>query len=392
MSVLLAALLLVPCATDATVLKEMLDLAAAGPTDQLRDRLESMAKTIQDADLRGKTQAALEDLTAAAALHARVAALVKEVADLGARATLEAGGPAWMRDLVGTESMKVFDRLVGISLYLNVNAHAKDYKLNAKIGDDWVDRIAGLPHLRSVDLENTNVKGPGLKAVGTLKTVESINLTLCPVTDEPLAALTELSKLRVLGLASTQVTGTGMKYLQELKKIENLNLHYTPVNDAGLEWIGKLASLTRLEIVHTQFTDAGARSLAGLVGLERLQLGSRKATGAALAALRELPKLRELDVHDGMMTPEGVRHVAGLENLRVLRVYGGGAGDDGLRALAGLKQLEILILEGVSATDAGVDALAGLTRLRKVTIHESKVSDAALARLRVALPAADIAR
>ena len=94
----------------------------------------------------------------------------------------------------------------------------------------------------------------------------------------------------------------------------------------------------------------------------------------------------------GMMTPDGCRTVGAMEKLRVLRVYGGGAGDEGLRALTGLKELEILVLEGVGATDAGVEALAALPKLKKLTLHEPKVGDAALVRLRAALPAAEIAR
>ncbi|HVR87265.1 MAG TPA: hypothetical protein VMU54_23275, partial [Planctomycetota bacterium] len=151
MDLLLAALLLLPTSTNATLLREMLELASRGPSEELRSRLDSMAKSIEDAELRGRVQATVEDLVAAAALHRRVAALVKEVAELGGKTTLEAGGPTWMRDVAGSESMRVFDRLVGLSLYMNVNAHAKDYKLNSKISDEWVDRLAGLPHLRSVD-------------------------------------------------------------------------------------------------------------------------------------------------------------------------------------------------------------------------------------------------
>jgi hypothetical protein len=323
LALLLAACAEPPPAAPGAPLKDMLDLAAAAPADGLRPRLESLARAIQEPNIRSKALGAVDQIVAAADLHRRVAGLAKDVTDLGGKATLEPGGPAWMREVTGDGPMELFTRLVGVNLYANVNAHAKDYKLNTRINDGWVDRVAGLPDLRALDLENTDVKGPGLRPVGTLRTLESLNLTLCPVTDEPLAALSELTRVKVLGLASTKVTGIGMKQLQELKKLENLNLHNTPVNDAGLEWIGKLSSLTRLEIVHTQFTDAGAPALAGLVNLERLQVGSRKATGASLAFLRGLPKLRELDVHDGMLAGRlparrGDQDAAGASRLRRL--------------------------------------------------------------------------
>src|ERR1043165_5336705 len=97
MALLLAVLLLT---SDAEVLKEMLSLAAAHD-DGLRGRLEEKANTLQDPDLRAKTQGALDEIVAASALHARVATLVKEVAEIGGKTTLEAGGPAWVREAAG---------------------------------------------------------------------------------------------------------------------------------------------------------------------------------------------------------------------------------------------------------------------------------------------------
>ena len=377
-------------ASDPAVLREMLDLVHQGAAPDLQARLEGKALTIRDAQLREKARLAVDEMVTAASLHPKVAALVKELSAAGAKTTLEPGGPDWMRTTAGAAAMTPFERLVGLSLYMNVNAHAKDYKLNASFGDGWLERLNGLPHLRSLDLENTDVKGPGLVFVGTLQPLERLNLTLCPVTDEPLSALGKLSRLNNLGLASTRVTGTGFRDLQNLKALENLNLHCAPVNDAGLEWIGKMSSLVRLEIVHTQFTDAGAPSLSGLVNLERLQLGSRKATGASLAVLPSCPKLREVDVHDGMLNLEGFRHVAAVKTLKLLRAYGGGAGNPGLQALAGHPELETLLLEGVGVTDEGLAHLSTLPRLRKLILREPKVSEPALRQLQEKLPLLEI--
>ncbi|MBI3854906.1 MAG: hypothetical protein HY293_04365, partial [Planctomycetes bacterium] len=233
---LVSFLLLVSCAgmKDAT-LKEVLDVAAGSTAEDLRPRLEAAARTIDDPALRKKTLDALDEIVAAARFHQRSTVLAKELTELGGKATFEPGGPAWMREAAGDPPMALFDRVVGVSLSAGVNAHAKDYKLNTRISDDWTGRLAGLPDLRTLNLENTDVKGAGLRTVGTLATLESLNLTLCPVTDEPLTALAGLTRLKVLGLASTKITGTAMKDLQELRKLENLNCHNTPVNDAGLE-------------------------------------------------------------------------------------------------------------------------------------------------------------
>jgi hypothetical protein len=378
--------------SDASTLREMLDLVNRGAAPDLQARLEKKALSIRDAESRAKARQAVDEMVIAAAVHPHVAALVKELSAAGAKTTLEPGGPAWLREALGAASMSPFERLVGLSLYMKVDAHAKDYKLNVEFGDEWLERLKGLPHLRTLDLENTNVRGPGLVFVGKLRTLESLNLTLCPVTDEPLSALGELTRIKVLGMASTRVTGVGFRFLQNLKTLENLNLHNAPVDDAGLEWIGRMSSLIRLEIVHTRLTDAGARSLAGLVNLERLQLGSRKATGASLAALPSCPKLRELDVHDGLLSLEGFRHVAAVKTLKVLRAYGGNAGDQGLQALAGHPELESLLLEGVGITDEGLALLSGLPRLRTLVLREPQVTEGAVLRLREKLPALEIRR
>ena len=62
-------------------------------------------------------------------------------------------------------------------------------------------------------------------------------------------------------------------------------------------------------------------------------------------------------------------------------------------ALCGLApNLETLVLEGLGVTDAGVASLSKLAHLKKLTIHEPKVTEAGLNRLRAALPAVDVAR
>src|SRR5438128_1216477 len=68
---------------------------------------------------------------------------------------------------------------------------------NQQITDAWLERIAGLPDLRSLDVSITVIKGPGLKHIATLKNLESLNLTLTLVTDPYLGQLRDLGKMKV---------------------------------------------------------------------------------------------------------------------------------------------------------------------------------------------------
>ena len=351
--------------------------------------LDAQWRSLSDPFLRIKARELVPALERAAVARPRVVAAVAAVKSAGGTARFERGGPQWLRDLVGDEAMRVFDRLTAIDLYDRQNPHDKTYKRNESLGDDWIENLAGLPDVVALDLANTNVKGPGLKVVGTLKSLERLNLTLTLVTDPFLENLSGLTKLRILSMASSKSTGEGFRFLGAIPQLENANFHTALANDAGLAGISHVTSLERLEIVHTKFTDAGASALAKLVNLERLQLGSREATGAAVAHLTGLKRLRELDLHDGQASPEGARHTGKIESLRVLRVYGP-IKDEGAGHLAGLKNLEVLIVPGTGITDAGLEYFSGLKNLKRIEINGCKVSAAAVAKLKAAIPGLEV--
>jgi hypothetical protein len=357
----------------------------------VRAELDSQWRKVGDPLLRirlRETIPAVEQAALARRHPLDVAAAVKS-----ARGTVrfEGGGPQWLREVAGDDAVRLFDRLTAIDLNDRGNPHDKDYKRNATLADAWLTNLVNLPDLTYLDLSNTAIEGPGLRHVGALRSLERLNLTLTLVTDPWLEHLRGLTNCRVISLASAKCTGAGYRHLAGLKRLESANFHTAPVDDAGLEGISKVPSHERLEIVHTHFTDKGAQALGKLVNLERLQMGSRKATGAAVKPLTSLKKLRELDLHDGQASVEGVRHAAEIQSLRVLRVYGP-IKDEGAQHIARLKELEVLLIPGAQITDTSLEAFASLTRLRRLEVQGNKVSEAAVAKLKAALPSLDIMR
>ncbi len=376
---------------DVDPIKHVLSLATNNPKDAgLHASLAEAAGKIPDPALRNRVVEALPEIEAAAAHHVQCEAIVANLKSFNGISELAPGGPDWLRAIVGDSSMQLFERLTLVDLNERKNPHAKDYKLNTAINDEWLAQLQGLTDIHRLDIANVAIKGPGLKYVGSLTGLESINLTLTPVTDEYLEPLGNLTELKVLGLASAECNGVGCKYLHKLTKLENLNFHHTPVNDEGLKEICQMTSLERLEIVHTFFTDAGAMNLANLKNLQRLQLGSRKASGASVGYLRGLPKLRELDLHDLNNASEAVHLASEIPTLAVLRCYIGPIGDDDLKAITKLTKLEELILEGAKISDAGLDSLASLNKLKKLTLGHAKVSAAAVEKLKAALPGLEV--
>lgn len=385
-------------ADDTATLKGLVGLVdawdAQGKTHfdpELAARLENSWRSIRDPYLRIKARELIPNLERAAVLRPRLQEIATATKAAKGTVVFESGAPQWLRDLIGDDSLHVLDRLTSVDINDRQNPHDKNYKRNEALVDRWLDRLADLPDLVSLDIANTSMEGPGLKVVGTLKNLERLNLTLTPVTDSHLEHLAGLTRLRVFSLASAKCTGEGFRFLGNLKQLENANFHFTPVNDADLAGISTVTSLERLEIVHCHFTDAGVAPLARLVNLERLQIGSRDATGAAVKSLTRLKKLRELDLHDNQATVEGIRYACEIPSLRVLRVYGA-IKDEGAAAIAQLTNLEWLIASGAGFTDAALDHLAKLPKLKRLEIQGSKVTDAAIAKLKQARPELEVIR
>ena len=351
--------------------------------------LDALWRKGYDPLLRIRTRELIPTLEQAALARPHLLAVAGAVKTAGGTVRFEGGGPQWLREVAGDDAMRLFDRLTAIDLNDKANPHDKTYKRNETLADGWLTNLVNLPDLAYLDLSNTSVAGPGLKHVGALKSLERLNLTLTPITDPWLEQLRGLTNLRVISLASAKCNGEGYKFLTSLKRLESANFHTAPVDDAGLAGISKVPSHERLEIVHTHFTDAGAQALAKLVNLERLQMGSRKATGAAVKPLTGLKKLRELDLHDGQASAEGVRHASEIQSLRVLRIYGP-IKDEGAQPIARLKQLEVLLLPGAQITDTTLEVFAGLSRLKRFEIQGNKVTDAAVAKLKAAIPGLEI--
>ncbi|MEN9576155.1 MAG: Cocaine esterase [Verrucomicrobiota bacterium] len=373
---------------DVPAVRAALRAAAGGRAGEVTVELGRVA----DGALRERVRKELPTMKEALALHAQAVAVDAATREAGGLTEWSRGGPPWLVDLAGEAALLPFRTLVSVNLYNGNNPLKGKGGLNTAINDEWLGRVSGLTTLTNLDVANCDVRGPGLKHIGTLRNLERLNFTLTPLTDPHLKHLGGLTKLRVFSFASAKCTGEGFAHLGALQAVENLNFHYTPVNDAGLREIARLQHLERLEIVHTHFTDAGALHLAKMTSLRRLQLGSQDATGAAVASLVPLRNLRELDLSDKQASTEGARWASLIPSLRVLRISGGAIKDEGVRHLASLPQLETLLIPGTQVTDAGVEALARVKSLRHLDLKGNKVSDEAVARLQAALPGLRVVR
>jgi hypothetical protein len=329
------------------------------------------AATIADARLRGRVEALLPSIAAAAADFPRWQRLQAAVDAVGGKVTYGSTAPQWLLLATGDTGLQLFDVPVGVDLYDGSNPLKGRGSRNDAVDDDWLASLEGIQTLRRLWLANTGVKGPGLRHVGTLGNLRELSLSLTEVSDDAFPHLAGLVGLEELDLSSSKCTGTGFAHLTAIKGLRRVNFHNTPVNDAGLAEIGKVPVSEWLWLMHTRFTDAGAPALAGQKTLRQCGIGSLDpgSSGKAVAALAGLP-LAQLWLGDRQATTEGVAEAAAIGALE--RLEGGSPDDAALAKLAALPKLTELMVSGAAATDVGVAALAASKSLRRLQLSGGK--------------------
>jgi hypothetical protein len=212
------------------------------------------------------------------------------------------------------------------------------------VGD--LPALAGLPELRELSFEGTELVADDLAEVAKLGRLQALDLSgqARVMTPAALAHVARLSSLTTLRLASGEDV----------------------LKNASLAPVGKLARLRVLDLSDNgSITDQGVEQLANLRALEVLSFrGCYRIGDRALAQVASLSSLTTLD-------------------LSVTRVS-----DSGIATLSSRTPIRELILQGTSVTDEAVPALAKLVGLRVLDLKQClRVSDQGVAAIRSALPA-----
>ena len=247
---------------------------------------------------------------------------------------------------------------------------------------------AGLANLRNasqltgLELHGEKIDDQGLASLAGLKHLRSLNLAYTDITDAGLKHLAKLAYLKELVLTGTRIDGSGLADLPDLDDLETLKLNDTQVNDTHLVAIGRHSHLRWLDLSGTPIDGTRLESLAALGNLENLSLESTQVTDAALHNLQRVVSLGSLNLNDTAITNAGLGELASLENLSDLKLDGTRVTDAGLTKLRSLPKLEYLSLAGTGITDAGLALIEELPNLSWVHLDKSRVSQAAMKRFK----------
>ena len=181
-------------------------------------------------------------------------------------------------------------------------------------GENLVDYSGTLPCLENLNLSCCPISDvTGLLQILKLcgKTLISLNLTKCPISDEGLLQIFKAcgKTLRSLNLTSTNITGESLVgYSGTLACLENLNLSWCPISDERLLQIFKVWGKT-LRYLNLAATNITGKSLVGYSGnLTSLDLSYCQFTDRGLVKILQHcgKTLRYLNLDETCITRENL--------------------------------------------------------------------------------------
>jgi internalin A len=281
------------------------------------------------------------------------------------------------------------------------------------IGDAEVRAIGSLKRLQNLDLNDTQVSAKGLASLNELALL-GIGLENCPnvtdaaiievakfseleriaisntgVTDQGFHQLRNCHQLRVIWLSNTHVSDSGLKAVEKLSQLRELYLDGTSITSKGLEHLSELSQLRSLSLDGTQVGDEGLVYLEPLQSMMFLTL-PMGITDVGIEHLRGLRLVQELSIKNHAISNNGLYHLAELTGLRSLDLTitdmradaEAKIDEQGLALLRKCGNLEVLSLIGTSVDDKAVEQIVHFPKIKRLFIGKSVVSDAAIPSLR----------
>lgn len=114
------------------------------------------------------------------------------------------------------------------------------------ISDDILRDLSQCPHLRTLNLDHSEITDRGLEHLAAQKSLESLSLVGTKVTDDGLRHLTALAHLKILRLSDTAINDHGLEHLTILKSLEQLTIHG---NGIPAHQLRRLAAMRNLKVL-----------------------------------------------------------------------------------------------------------------------------------------------
>lgn len=247
----------------------------------------------------------------------------------------------------------------------------------------------------------------GLRYIGQLQYLRTLNLTKTHVTDSGMRHLERLRRLTLLSLSHTRVTGNGLSHISCSNPLRYLYLNHCDLSGSGLTAVARFRTLRTLSIHHTGITTASLHHLRTLNGLKHISIGGLSASAGDMSVLGELPHLISLSFSQSQITDAHIQQLSrsrslemlslvhtnitgdisnrvdGFCTLRVIGLLGSTINgspicDRSVAFVSGLHQLQSLTLTGEAITAEFLNIVQNHENLREIRILRCQISDEAI--------------
>lgn len=162
----------------------------------------------------------------------------------------------------------------------------------------FVDKVAGLPNLEYLDIQNSDIS------------------------DNDLKLLVNSDRLRNLILKNTKISNAALSHIARIKSLERLNLSHTAITDDLMSELGKLPNLSGLYIAGTAITDEGIKNLCRNAPprFQEITLNTTKITDKAIVELQKLGTISSLSLLSTNITDTCVDELVKFKRLKFLEI------------------------------------------------------------------------
>lgn len=141
-------------------------------------------------------------------------------------------------------------------------------------GDRGAACLAGLVHLRTLDLEYCYISAQALMFLRRLTELEELDITGAGANDETMRDIGAMAKLRILRIGGDEggITDKGLSYLKACSRLQELQVVASVTTSEGLAHLRGLAKLDRLVVWTRAEEGSGSVYLDGPPQLRRLPM------------------------------------------------------------------------------------------------------------------------
>jgi uncharacterized protein (TIGR02996 family) len=253
------------------------------------------------------------------------------------------------------------------------------------VPEDVLELLTDVENLRGLAMPDGEINPTLFPQLARLTGLHHLELGETPLSDAQVKQLAPLKELRALRAEYSDITNTGARALRKFEHLRELALSCSRVDSPGVRAIAENTGIEVLDLTGVEDDDLDA--LRGLSRVRDLRLPACQITGTGI---ENFPLLTELRLRHAQVTDAGMACLAGLPRLQFLDICNTEITGETLKHLSGAKWLEYLYAANTAIRDEHLPALHGLKHLHTISLVETQVTKKGAARLRAALPKAEV--